>query len=463
MQEIYALYDISGIQRFIFSSGKLKDILGASELIRKALTRENLGIPDEKVVYSGGGNAVLSFADHDEWKAFNHRFLRKCLTDVPGVNVLTVSTPNRGKLSDDISELFTKMAKFKNTPRDTPYFGTLPMMAQSGSDKTQVVAADYDKRGDLSFADLRKLRTGNALPNEAYKEFDGIAKPTGIEINVGTDEKPIIRKATERMLAVIHLDGNRMGQTFMQVCKEAANSADIKAFSTKLNDLFNNTFDAMVAKMREKGDGTFPCRKLYINGDDVNYVCNGAFGIASVVEFMKQLVEIRATDEFTDVNPLFSGITASAGIALVKPHYPFYEAYEIAESLCKSAKDGANVGDCRLNFELVRGSRGTGALKELFARPYCVGNGAGTSIENLSAELRKIWSGDIARGNYKKVRNASLTPNTTKNLRRSTKKQKGCSTRSYPILTSLWGEIICKALRCVHTLHYTLAKPVGAV
>ena len=88
---ILALYDLSGIQKFIFSTNKVKEIIGASIVVNKALFEnipEMLGEDTDdwkkgeftfgdgdtqKIVYIGGGNALLMFDGFETEKAFSDK------------------------------------------------------------------------------------------------------------------------------------------------------------------------------------------------------------------------------------------------------------------------------------------------------------------------------------------------------------------------------------------------------
>jgi hypothetical protein len=68
-----------------------------------------------------------------------------------------------------------------------------------------------------------------------------------------------------------------------------------------------------------------PFRPLISGGDDVTFVCDGRIGLSLAVEFVRQFE--RATK-----------LKACVGVAIVKAHYPFARAYDLAEALCQSAK-----------------------------------------------------------------------------------------------------------------------------
>lgn len=68
----------------------------------------------------------------------------------------------------------------------------------------------------------------------------------------------------------------------------------------------------------------FPVRRIITAGDDICFVSEGRIGIECAAVFLKKLKK--------------QNYSACAGVAIVHQKYPFYRAYELAESLCSNAK-----------------------------------------------------------------------------------------------------------------------------
>lgn len=415
--QVMALYDVTGIQRYIYNSNKLKDIIGASELVRWALD-EGLVLSGEdsryngKRVYTGGGSAVLAFDSQDAWKTFNRVFTRRLLRKVPGLSVISVSNENiEDREAKRIRDLFGQMDRRKGMPRASCDFNTLPPMAQTLSDQRQITYIDTSTQnaGDYSFAEWRKNEVGRDIiskekeeeEEKTYLQFEKIADP--------------VEGKGENMLAVVHLDGNQMGKLFSAACDAFDSGDKVGVFSQDIDTAFEESYKAAL-----KVIGEFPQRKIYINGDDVNFVCQSAYALKTVIEIMKALQEHRK-DSLQD-------LSAAAGIAYVKSHFPFYRAYEIAEHRCKLAKDEArkvygshdsNDIGCWVDFEIVRGSANTSLMEDKYLRPYCIipPNGKKLCIKNdigvlfaLLKEINKETQDDEipARNKLKKLRNSFL-------------------------------------------------------
>jgi hypothetical protein len=90
---------------------------------------------------------------------------------------------------------------------------------------------------------------------------------------------------------------------------------------------------AEVRLHREDDQWLLPFRPIVFGGDDVTFVCDGRLGLSLAIEYIRQL------EEHTKNLPDGKGrLTACAGVAIVKAHYPFARAYALADELCRKAK-----------------------------------------------------------------------------------------------------------------------------
>ena len=103
---------------------------------------------------------------------------------------------------------------------------------------------------------------------------------------------------------------------------------------------------AAAAKVvRDPRDTVLP---LVIGGNDMTFACHAGIATVLVREFLDEfrlrtarqetLAELAGPLTGTGAVVRPGGLTASAGIAIVKPHHPFSGAYELAADLCESAK-----------------------------------------------------------------------------------------------------------------------------
>ena len=157
--------------------------------------------------------------------------------------------------------------------------------------------------------------------------------------------------ATDGYLAVIHVDGNRVGNRSALY----ANGATAEASGAKRDDFFDRwrrreqfyhtlrvgmriaVTEALAAVIPSDGkpsrSAKVPARLLMLGGDDLVLVCGAVFALPFVVELARHVRE--TTKNLPDGK---GPLTLGAGVAIVQDSFPFYRAYELADQLATSAK-----------------------------------------------------------------------------------------------------------------------------
>ncbi|MBK8184408.1 MAG: hypothetical protein IPK63_16655 [Candidatus Competibacteraceae bacterium] len=139
----------------------------------------------------------------------------------------------------------------------------------------------------------------------------------------------------------------------------------------------------------KKKNPCFPVRPIVYGGDDITLVCDARFALDLAAELL------RAWHHHTG-DLLGEPAHACAGIALVRVHYPFYRAYQLAEDLCKKTKQylrdrqkkyGESADISALDWEFIAGAglamhdqrrkddlyrAASDKQEQLHARPYYV-------------------------------------------------------------------------------------------
>jgi hypothetical protein len=394
------IVDTAQIQPYIFGSNRLRENIGASHLVAMATTDwakdkvravapknninpdgtldntkciENPGDNlDAEVLYAGGGNFVALFREDDKAKAFTSELSRKALTDAPNLQLVIAQnafdwSADPLPLSEKVRATFKKLAEEKRSRTlSAPLLGlgvtvmcrstglpAVEMAPAIGSDPERPASAEImAKLGVVDDADQR-LRT--ILPPP-----EGYNYPRQLDHLGGT-------KGEHNFIAVVHADGNGMGQRIMDI-GEAHPTKDknreyikaLRSFSEKVDKAAQGALRAVLDKLVQRLNGGdrivhknaagkilaevqlksaglgiwyLPFRPIVFGGDDVTFVCDGRLGLSLAIEYMKQLEAHTST--------LLDGkgkLTASAGVAIVKAHYPFARAYALADELCREAK-----------------------------------------------------------------------------------------------------------------------------
>jgi hypothetical protein len=115
-----------------------------------------------------------------------------------------------------------------------------------------------------------------------------------------------------------------------------------------------------------------PFRPIVFGGDDVTFVCDGRLGLSLATAYLRAFEQQTAR---AGLGKDGDGLTACAGVAIVKSHYPFARAYALAEELTRSAKSYRTkeeiAGSC-LDWHFALSGLG-GSIKEIRDREYKVG------------------------------------------------------------------------------------------
>ncbi|HHV44875.1 MAG TPA: hypothetical protein GXX57_09465 [Firmicutes bacterium] len=184
-------------------------------------------------------------------------------------------------------------------------------------------------------------------------------------------------------LALVHIDGDGMGDLLIEVIKGCPDEEKLKDylrdFSTSLQAVTNGAYKQMVQRLidlveREeflkpwRDRGLLPIRPIIYGGDDVTFITLGPLGLTLAAEYLRGFsnsVGVKLHGQYTPV-------TASAGVAIIPAKFPFARGHGLAADLCSSAKDKRRKegrGGGWLDFQLVHGAI-TGDLASLRATLY---------------------------------------------------------------------------------------------
>lgn len=432
------LVDTAQIQPYVFGSNRLRENIGASYLVAmstgdwafeavsqitnkhnvqsdntldKAKCIDSNGL-DAEVIQSGGGNFVVVFNSEELAKAFTRKLSQRVLTDAPGLQLVITTLPFEWRgLAQAIKDAFASMASQKRARvTSTPLLGLgVTVMCQStGLPATEIekpVANDESlyypasdeiiaKTKAFDKANRRLLDTlnknGSVFSNYLYKF------PYNLDDLGGT-------KGEHSFIAVVHADGNGMGQRFIVLSdgyqdnprgyisairdlSEAVENNACKALQATLRKLVERIqnysikhpcakledIEVKLARNRGTGDVYLPFRPIVFGGDDVTFVCDGRLGLSLALYYLEQFE--RQMQALPDKN---GGATACAGVAIVKTHYPFARAYDLSEQLLRSAKhkrhkESSNASWIDWHYAL---SGLSGEIEEIRRREYEVFSG----------------------------------------------------------------------------------------
>ena len=447
------VFGTASLQQYIFQSNRLKENIGASYLAKhwlssglvetveadttdwdkytdKPLNRQSKN-QHINLIYVGGGNAALLCKS---WKVatnavrtWSHQLLQKA----PGLRGVV----GYGKVNKFLAEAYREALKDLARCEEALQFGTpLHGLSVTRSCPTTGLPASLPRKrgtGDDS-QDEWISRTAARKRDEVGTQADrGDAQKT-----ITKEFKEVLAPDTNRKvkqqrfaveledlggyegqsyIAVVHADGNRIGEKLMDVIKENTNNNEeflrhIREFSSSLTRSSQNALKATLEYLKaalplksfRNPEDVFPLRPIVYGGDDLTFICDGRLGLDLTAfylkEFAKENIKVCGTDQSVD---------ACAGVAIVPTKFPFAEAYNFADQLCGEAKwkrrTKGNSKGTWLDFQIIQegATRSVTALREaqyrslsgqvLHQRPYQVPEEWDDFIEILKGFQSTQW------------------------------------------------------------------------
>jgi phage repressor protein C with HTH and peptisase S24 domain len=438
MKVVLTMIDTAGIQSYVFGSNRLRENIGASYLVNQATQDwayqqlEQLGghnIKDEKdrrdeadvimrdkfieqesqiseLIYAGGGNTAILFRAQDgsadgalkNARCFAWKLSRKVLEEAPGLEIVIAHSkpfewnPQGNELPDEIRLLRDGRLAGKKRSRQATPTPLLGLGVTAECEATGLVASQSSKGLEpelrlVSQETIKKLEARESANKRLQKLFEGVEQRDDFEFS---DELDHLGRTggEESYIAVIHVDGNSMGElikeyvgkakdnrkyiermrAFSAGVKRASRAALIKTLDTlrryiepgddpKTGHKFQQVVEAapkvvkpdrrvmsqqkrirLFQEGKEKRSNSKPCwpfRPFVFGGDDVTFVCNGQLGLSLATIYMNAFTV--ATRELLE-DSVDKEIHTGAGVCIVKVHYPFRRAYDLSEKLAKGAK-----------------------------------------------------------------------------------------------------------------------------
>ncbi|HAA86397.1 MAG TPA: hypothetical protein DCE14_08655 [Kosmotogaceae bacterium] len=374
------LIDTASIQNYIYSSNRLKDNIGASFLVSNLFSEPLLrtlgevchfnpedfekwkASPEQKpfeegskcdIGYIGGGNALIFFKDGTKAEDFIKEYSKLLLVEAPGVR--TAFGVLKGFDLDNFSE--SMKAIHQNLNRNKNLFHPVVELRKYG------ITAECPRSGQSAeFPPVLTPEGAEFLSSVTWKKLQAIEQSNKTLASAIGDilggrftftehvdrlwmiEDPQQHGNESGYVAVVHIDGNRVGEKF----SATSSLHDIRKLSLSMTEATLGAFRDTVADLIElsdsgvlkKEDGFFvqredsktllPIRPIVIGGDDITFLCHGKLALYLAESFISNFERRTAEEGVT--------LTACGGVAIVKTKYPFYRAYELAESLTSRAK-----------------------------------------------------------------------------------------------------------------------------
>lgn len=373
MKRHACLFEAKSIQDYILRSGRLRHIVGASELI-DALTRRllddvltALGLDQGQVVFSrrAGGSVYAFSVDRDAINAFRDLWTLVVSQYTPGLEFLVAQGEGetdylayRAALQQlQVGRNRQPAALPAGTPvtRYAPRTGR-PAVAMVKGGLLDACTACFERE---SQRDRTQGLAWRFDPNSRNEDW-----PRNLEFRSEPQGATFPFLGDNRYLGLIHADGNGLGQLLMKlgdyVQSDPASFTDIfSRFSAAIERTTQSAAREATRQVLEPermpqptNEGqqetrVYPARPIVLGGDDLTILVRADLALPFTQAFLhaferfsgEELIQMR--QDFPGIKGLPQTLTAGAGIAFVKSNHPFYLAHDLAESIARYAKDQA--------------------------------------------------------------------------------------------------------------------------
>ena len=394
MGYVLVMYDVRGIQDYIFRTAKLKDAIGASfqveNIIAASLAQavREQGISSERcaldwedtencrpiklqnrewekmdvqVLYIGGGNGFALISSRELARQINNKMAYIVVAKTYSLQLATAVVDMTGDYAEDYSRLQQEMTRVKATMIVSRPIGAPAVVEReikTGYPLTRI-ANDGQQCIPMSTETWQKVVEGGKIRKSVQK--------AGRKLDSYVTEKGV-----DSMLAVVHIDGNNMGlriRNLIQGVKDYTEAVNLmRTISYNINHDYKDVYEEMENHFNsesgariQKGNNYF-LMKVLVAGDDITYVCNAKIALSTVEYFCNKItcpvytlngsLERKGTDRrelnTEQINAWKAyGYSVCGGVAFIGSHFPFSIGYDVAEACCESAKKKAKLPENR--------------------------------------------------------------------------------------------------------------------
>jgi hypothetical protein len=342
-------FKASRIQRWLLRSGRLRDIMGASQLLESLCgdTFEQVAkaaCPEAKVLAAAAGWGRVWVPDEAAARAIHASWSWIVRDAVPGLQVDHGLVPVNGREADAHQQLNDVLRAARNAPViDLPV--ATPIMQRNPRTGLPSVAwhrlshGRGDEPVDRVILARRAAADSLAMDPSRSRLHQRCLGAMDAEFLSGSEGEGAFDQG---YIGCVHADGNGIGNSVRTILdKHPGKFADFS------RDLANATAAATqsavaeeLVKQASKSAGSarlrLPARPVLLGGDDLTILIAGDIAVRFAQAFLRffrnETMKLLAPYGFP------GGLSACAGVALVKANYPFDRAHALAESLCQRAK-----------------------------------------------------------------------------------------------------------------------------
>jgi hypothetical protein len=377
------LLDVAGIQEYLFRSPELRNIADASERIEQigeidGLFWKEADRQGASLIIAAGGVAAMRAEDRDTLRRVFRSVSTCLLAEGKGLEVVgAIHSYEEGQLATSYKEALAALERKKfRQPRSTNF-----IFAGLGKPipVDQEIAKELETEEEEKEEEQEEV-TGEYSETVQKPESQQVTEPRVFDLMIGrgywlhprSDAKRTRIPEEVGLIAVVSLDGLRMGQRFFNWLEDAPGRfegddegfvEEFKAWSSSIKNRWRDAWEETVKEL----DALFPaprfryehpcqpdrflelrrqrmqrfrlCRHIYQGGDDLSFVCDARIALAFTAALIRRLERVPGEEE--RIAEPFRTLRVSAGVVFVDAHFPFSRAVRMAEDVRKTAKKRA--------------------------------------------------------------------------------------------------------------------------
>ena len=369
------MFEAKGIQRYIFASGKLRDVVGASDLVASLASGagdrigELLGKERIKELFAdspsfsrrAGGAFCVHSVDPKALASLRAEWRYLILRELPGLEFVDVIAQSDTSEIEAMRQCFRDAGGIRsNYPAEVPGLGrpiTLiapltgrPAVAikQYGTDEVRVDAIGLPQRKQADTDKLDRVAERFVLDVDNWKfprNYDEAAEDKDDPKKRNNPLFPFI--GDDKRIAVIHADLSGLGELFRNMGNEFNTAEQNFDLAKSIEEAIARAVRGAVAcKILPHAVGTvIPARPVLLGGDDITIIVRADLAIPFTIRLLQNIeTECKSIGEADG----HKALSACAGIAIVGKGTPFLTAYALADDLCRHAKSVVKKPDDEL-------------------------------------------------------------------------------------------------------------------
>lgn len=357
---VYVRAEIGGIQHYICSTGKLKEMIGGSEIIRyltesfyvdqaiRPLGLRAVEAPEADKdwyvpVQASAGIISLIVPSQEIAAKFLTALSSAALAYFPGLPLYGASAPMEFNITSYKAARREADNGIAAQRALTPVACGMPMLPVTQASRLDGLPVACEK-DDEKLSLPSQCRTQTPILDKSRNRLRGYLEHDPAITPRWADNLDVMLGDTHSRIALIRMDGNDLGKHFRDELQKAGKKdlkegiADIRKLSANIDAITTQSFKyaasailTYLLRQRYDPEPMMPMRPLVIGGDDITVIIRADLSLVFIELFTRRF-------EALSQEKLGKKLSLGIGMVAMNKSWPFARAFELAESLLENAK-----------------------------------------------------------------------------------------------------------------------------